>query len=266
MFSVIQLARIISSDSCAMVPGPWITTATNNARKVLFNPARNKPRTSSLISAKEVLNFIGELLFNEKISIVDDGLFPLATGSQIVDDEGIPCRRTYLVEKGVLKNYILDLNSAAKLNMEPSGNGFRYTPLIKSRSYAAAPNPAFTNLLLPAGDRSFKDILKSADQMLLIDQLTGVLLGNLINGDWSGNIEYGILFEKGQPKGRIKNAMTGGNFYTMFKSMYAESSLEREWVSGFGGGAGSSYFPYTLFEKPSNLPSIFQMIKLDGDD
>ncbi len=191
---------------------------------------------------------IGQLVLNEKISIVDDGLYPLATGSQIVDDEGIPCRQTYLVENGILKNYLLDLSSAAKLNMKPTGNGFRYTPLIKNRSYAAIPGPAFTNLFLPPGSRSSRDILSSAPKMLLIDQLTGVLLGNLINGDWSGNIEYGILFENGKPSGRIKNAMTGSNFYTMFKNNYCESSSEREWVSGFGGGAGSSLFPYILFD------------------
>lgn len=191
---------------------------------------------------------IGQDLLHKNISIVDDGLYPFATGSQIMDDEGIPCKKNYLVENGVLKNYLLDLNSASKLDMKPTGNGFRFTPLIKSRSYAASPSPAFTNLFLPPGERSYKDILKSSDRILLIDQLTGVLLGNLINGDWSGNIEYGILFEKGKPSGRIKDAMTGGNFYNMFKNFYAESSSEREWVSGFGGGAGSSYFPYVLFD------------------
>ena len=191
---------------------------------------------------------IGTQILDPRISIVDDGLIPLATGSQIVDDEGIPCRKTYLVENGVLKNYLLDLSSASKLGLQPSGNGFRYTSLIKSRSYAAMPGPAFTNLVLPAGSRTSSDILGSSDRMLLVDQLTGVLLGNLINGDWSGNIEYGILFEKGRPVGRIKNAMTGANFYSMFMKNYVESSQEREWVSGFGGGAGSSYFPYILFD------------------
>jgi PmbA protein len=191
---------------------------------------------------------IGEQLMNEKITIEDHALYPMASGTQIIDDEGVPCRRNYLIQNGVLKNYLLDLNSASKLDMQPTGNGFRYTALIKSRSYAAAPSPAFTNLVLPAGENSCDDILKSAGRMLLIDQLTGVLLGNLINGDWSGNIEYGILYENGRPVGRIKNAMTGGNFYSMFKNAYVESSREREWVSGFGGGAGSSYFPYILFD------------------
>jgi len=191
---------------------------------------------------------LGEQIMASSINIIDDGLFPCAIGSQVIDDEGIPCRRKYLVENGVLKNYLLDLKSAAKLGLEPGGNGFRYTSLIKSRSYAASPGPSFTNLLLPSGERSYRDILSHTPRILLIDQLTGVLLGNLINGDWSGNIEYGILFENGEPKGRIKNAMTGGNFYNMFKSMVVEASSERKWVSGFGGGAGSSYFPYMLFD------------------
>ncbi|HPQ39258.1 MAG TPA: metallopeptidase TldD-related protein, partial [bacterium] len=191
---------------------------------------------------------IGEQIMDPSINIIDDALYPLATGTQAIDDEGIPCRRKYLIENGVLKNYVMDLNSAAKLAMEPGGNGFRYTALIKSRSYAATPGPAFTNLMMPAGERSYRDILASAPRMLLIDQLTGVLLGNLINGDWSGNIEYGILFENGEPVGRVKNAMTGGNFYHMFKNMVVESSAERRWVAGFGGGAGSSLFPYVLFD------------------
>ncbi len=191
---------------------------------------------------------IGEQILHKSVSIIDDGLYPFANGTQPFDDEGVPCQRKYLIENGVLKNYLLDLKSAKKLGMAPTGNGFRFKPLIQSRGYVFAPYPMFTNLILLPGPRSSQEILTQMDRVVLIDQLAGVLLGNLINGDWSGNLEYGILYEHGEPVGRIKNAMTSGNFYTMFKDQYLESSSDREWVQGWGGSSSSSLFPYILFD------------------
>ncbi len=191
---------------------------------------------------------LGQKIVGENFSVIDDPLHPGAVGSQPFDDEGVPCRKKYLIRNGVLENYLLDLNSAEKLNLEPNGTGFRYTPLIKSRSFKPTPGPSFTNLLIPAGKRSSEEIIESLPRVLVIDQLTGVLLGNLTNGDWSGNVEYGILYEKGKPLGRVKNAMTGGNIYTMLNEKLGESSSDRVWVSGFGGSSGSSLLPYLLFD------------------
>ncbi|MBN1354849.1 TldD/PmbA family protein [bacterium] len=191
---------------------------------------------------------IGEKILNPGVTIIDDGRYPGGYGSQPFDDEGVPCEEKHLVENGVLKRFIFDLKTAAKMGEKPSGNGFRYTALIKSRSYIASPGPAFTNLIIPGGARTCEDILRDHHRILYVDQLTGVLLGNLINGDWSGNIEYGVLFELGEPVGRIKNAMTGGNFYQQFKSQFIEFSSNRMWVAGFGGGSGSSLIPYVLID------------------
>ena len=192
---------------------------------------------------------IGTCILDEKISIEDNGLHHHAPGSSPVDDEGVPVTPKFLIRNGVLENYILDLKSAAKLNLEPTGNGFRYTPLICARSYAVSPTPSFTNLILPSGDKSYLDFIKDLDEVILIDQLTGVLLGNLINGDWSGNLELAILYKNGKPQGRIKNAMTSGNFYKMFKDQFLSFSSERKWVRGFGGGGNSNLLPFALIDK-----------------
>jgi PmbA protein len=191
---------------------------------------------------------IGEQILHPDVTIIDDGLFPDGFGSQPFDDEGIPCETKYLVDKGMLTNYVTDLKTASKMNLKSTGNGFRYTSLIKSRSYTASAGPAFTNLIVTPGTRTQADILLQTERVLLVDQLTGVLLGNLINGDWSGNVEFGILYENGEPLGRIKNVMTGGNFYKMFKDQFVEFSSDRTWVTGFGGGSGSNFLPSALIE------------------
>ncbi len=191
---------------------------------------------------------IGEQILHEKFSILDDSLYPGGINTHPFDDEGIPARKKYLVENGILKNYLLDLNAAAKLNVKSTGNGFRYSSLIQSRSYKAAPGPNFSNVILPKGDRTFHQILRNFKRIVFVDQITGVLLGNLINGDFSGNLEYGILYENGEPVGRIKNTMTGGNFYRIFKDQFIEFSSEREWVSGFGGSGNSNLFPYVFVD------------------
>jgi len=226
--------------------------------KVLFSPFA----VSDLISAfaqgisgmsivkgtSPLVDKIGTEIMDPRISILDDPLFPDAAGSVPFDDEGIPSKSKYLVKNGILTNYLLNLKSAALLNRSSTGNGFRYTSLINNRSYVDAPSPSFTNLILSPGTKSVETILSSPGEVLLIHQLTGVLLGNLINGDWSGNITLGILYRNGEPIGRIKNAMTGGNIYRMLHDTFLESSSEREWVGGFGSGGGFRLLPYLLFD------------------
>ena len=209
------------------------------------------PGVTGTLVAKGISPLIGktgEMILHPDVSIEDDPTYPDAVLSQPFDDEGIASQKKYIINRGVLENFILDLKSAAKLSLPPNGNGYRYTPLIQSRSYVVAPAPNFTNLIVSSGRKHHLDIIRETPRLIYIDQLTGILLGNLINGDWSANIEYGVLFEKGEPVGRIKNAMTGGNFYQLFRDNYVESSGDRQWVSSFGGGAGACLMPHILFD------------------
>ncbi len=130
-----------------------ITTIKPGKMPVLFSPtgalALMFPLSEAL-NGKEVYKGtspvgkkIGEKLFDEKISLYDDGTIDGKFASASYDDEGVPRQRTPLVEKGVLKNFIYDLKTAAQAGVASTGNA--------SRQLFAPPATSFTNLVLQPG-------------------------------------------------------------------------------------------------------------------
>ncbi len=198
--------------------------------------------------ASPLLGKTGQKIFSEKLTILDDALNPYGTQSAPIDDEGVPCRTTEIVKDGVFKNFVLDLKNSSLLNMEPTGNGFRRKSLIKSHEYAAPVAPCPSNIMIAPGNTPLKDLIADIKNGYIIDQITGILLGNLLNGDFSGNINLGLVIKDGKPAGRIKNAMVAGNFYTIFSQKLIELSSDTYWTGNFGGGAGSYNLPWTYFK------------------
>ena len=77
-------------------------------------------RQASFLAGK-----LGEKIADERITLIDDGTIPRLFGSQPFDDEGVPTRRTPVIEKGVLKSYLLNTYTARKLGMKTTGNASR---------------------------------------------------------------------------------------------------------------------------------------------
>jgi len=59
------------------------------------------------------------------VTVYDDGLMPGGLGSKPFDGEGLPTRKTAIVEQGILKNYLLDTYAARKLGLASTGNAAR---------------------------------------------------------------------------------------------------------------------------------------------
>jgi len=60
----------------------------------------------------------------------------------------------------------------------------------------------------------------------------GATQGNILGGDFSGNVLLGYKVESGKIVGRVKNTMVSGNIYQIFKQITAIGS-ETKWVGGF---------------------------------
>ncbi len=95
------------------------------ARSILGNifdaiEGRSIYRQSSFLAGK-----LGEQVAAKNITVIDDGTLPGLFGTTPFDAEGLPTRRTVVIEKGILKNYLLNTYSARKLNMKSTGNASR---------------------------------------------------------------------------------------------------------------------------------------------
>lgn len=177
---------------------------------------------------------LGQIIADPRFSLVDDPWVDYGPSTSAFDDEGVARRPTPLVENGVLRNFLYDLDTAGRAGVAPTGHGARRRP---------------TNLVIAAGDTSYAGMLRGIKQGLLVHELMGLGQGNPINGEFSGNVFLGYKIENGEIVGRVKDVMLAGNAYEALKGITAISQ-ERDWVSGpFAWFAG--LMPYVQVGKLS---------------
>jgi PmbA protein len=148
---------------------------------------------------------IGEEIFAPSFSLIDDGTMDGGLSSRLYDDQGVVCRRTPLIEKGVLREYLLDLESAHRLGRRPIGTG---------SPGGANPN----NLLVIPGETGWEELLRGMKKGIVIDHTMGAWAGNPYTGTVTGNIALGYLVEDGEKVGRVKDCMFSLNVFTHLKS------------------------------------------------
>jgi PmbA protein len=68
---------------------------------------------------------LGEPVASEHITLVDDALRPGGLGSRPFDGEGLPSRRTTVLDRGRLDSFLLDTYSARKVGGVSTGNASR---------------------------------------------------------------------------------------------------------------------------------------------
>jgi len=137
------------------------------------------------------------------VSIVDDGTNLNLPGSLNIDDEGNDTAKTYLVENGVLKNYLQDKISAAYYKVKPTGNGRR-------QSYRFAPLPRMRNTYMLPGPHKKDEIIKSVKKGLYAEMIGNgeVQIGA---GDFSFYLKLGYLIEDGKLTRPVKDVNLIGN-------------------------------------------------------
>lgn len=167
-------------------------------------------------------------IFHESITITNDGLLDRGIASRPFDNEGIPCQTFPLIEKGYLKNFLLDLETAQEL-------------ALPSRGTAGNSGPQPNNMIMEPGRQSYKTILENMEEGVLIAATMGAWAGNPYGGQVSGNIYLGYKIEGGKIKGRIKDAMFSVNTFKALLNQVSSISSERRWT-------GNLLLPFILLE------------------
>ncbi|MBM3131578.1 MAG: TldD/PmbA family protein, partial [Chloroflexi bacterium] len=165
----------------------------------------------------------GERVFAPEFSMWDDGTIDFCPAASICDDEGVPTQRTPLVEDGVVMNFLYDLQTAGEAGTRSTGSA--------SRSVGSLPAPSMTALIIGEGKSSFADMLAGIKEGLVVEQLMGATQGNILGGDFSGNVLLGYKVESGRIVGRVKNTMVSGNVYELLKGGFVIGSDSR-WLGG----------------------------------
>lgn len=202
-----------------------------------FSGALEDPLTMAF-SGKEVLqgatpvsDKLGQQMLDPRISVYDDGTQDYASGSRPLDDEGVVVDRNPLIDKGVIKNFIYDLETAWKAGTKPTGNGDRGGNLV--------PMMGYNSIVIDPGDTPLEEMIKGVKYGLLVDQFLGAWAGNLRSGEVSANVHYGLKIENGEFVGRVKDVMIACNVFDIMKNV---ESIENK--SHWEGGLKA---PHMLF-------------------
>ena len=166
---------------------------------------------------------LGEQVLDRRISIWDDATIDYRPGSRSCDGEGVPSQRTPIIENGVVTNFLYDLQTAALAGTRSTGSG--------ARGLATLPSPSPSTVVVENGDVSFNDMIADVKEGLVVEQLLGATQGNILGGDFSGNILLGYAVKNGDIVGRVKDTMVSGNVYEALKEV-AAIGREGKWVGG----------------------------------
>ncbi len=174
-----------------------------------------------MLSAKNVLegksllaNKIGQKIASDIFTLVDDPTLPGGLASRPFDAEGTPARRTVLIEKGVLRTFAHNSETARKMGVENSGHA--------SRSYKGVLGIAPTNLFVEPG-RGVE-----LDDGIVITDLMGLHAGaNPISGEFSLQA-LGLRVEGGEMAYPVENFTVAGNFLELLTHITALGT-ELEW-------------------------------------
>jgi len=181
---------------------------------VVFDPDTAASLLRSIVAAASgpslyrrasfLLDRLGTRIGAPSVTIVDDGLLPRALGSRPFDGEGLPTRRTVLVEEGRLVSYLLDTYSARKLGLPPTHHATRD---------AGGVGVSTTNLMLAPGAATPKDIIASVDDGLYVTELIGFGV-NGVTGDYSRGAS-GLWIERGELAYPVEEVTVAGNLLDM---------------------------------------------------
>jgi PmbA protein len=150
------------------------------------------------------------------LNIIDDNTLVLPSGiggfgTSPFDGEGLPSRRTVVVENGVLRNYLLNTYTARKLGMKSTHNA--------TRGLAGTPGIGCGNLYLEPGTLTPKEIIGAIPAGLYVTSLMGFGT-NLVTGDYSRGAT-GLWIENGQLTHAVEEVTVAGNLSAMFLNVSA---------------------------------------------
>lgn len=133
---------------------------------------------------------LGQKIANEKVTAIDDGTIPNAWGSINIDDEGTPARKNVLIEKGILKSYMIDKFNGRRMGMESTGNARR-------QSYAYTTTSRMTNTYIAPGDDKNEDIIASIEYGLYAKEMGGGSV-NPVTGEFNFAVNEGYIIRNGK--------------------------------------------------------------------
>src|SRR5581483_6463446 len=144
---------------------------------------------------------LGQKIAGDRVTVIDDGTMVGGFGTSPFDGEGIPTRRTVVIENGVLKSYVLNTYTAKKLGLQTTANA--------SRGLAGTPGIGPGNYFLQPGTKTQQQIISGIKEGVYVAEFLrhGA---NLVTGDYSRGAS-GMWISGGELAYPVEEITVAGN-------------------------------------------------------
>jgi PmbA protein len=163
-------------------------------------------RNESFLAGK-----LGERVASEKLTVIDDGAIPGLFGTSPFDDEGVPTRRTVVIENGVLRSYLLNTYTARKLGLRTTGNA--------SRGLAGNAGVGNGNLYIEKGAEPPERLIAGIADGFYVTELIGFGV-NIVTGDYSRGAA-GLWIRNGELAFPVSEVTIAGKLQDMLLNLEA---------------------------------------------
>jgi PmbA protein len=167
---------------------------------------------------------------SEAFALHDDGRDPQGPASAPFDGEGVPRRRTALIEGGRLRSYLYDTYSANREGRSSTGSASR-------QGYRSLPSASPSNLVVAPGSDSLEQLFAAAADGVYVTDVAGLHSGvNPVTGVFSVGAS-GRVIRDGALAEPVREFTIAGELVAMLGAVSA-AGAESRWVP-FGGSVST---------------------------
>ncbi len=189
---------------------------------------------------------LGKKIASDKVTLIDDGTIENGWGSNLIDDEGNETEKNILIEKGILKKFLVDEINTKKLSQKANGCGRR-------QNYTYAPTSRMSNTYLLPGKDKIEDMVKSIEYGVYCERMSGGSV-NPATGEFNFAVETASLIEKGKITKKIKGITLIGTSKEVLKNVEMISD-DLELAGGYCGSK-SGMIPVTIGQPTIKISKI----------
>jgi PmbA protein len=168
---------------------------------------------------------LGKQAASNIVNIVEDGRFEDGMGSSLIDDEGVPTRRTNIIENGVLKSFFHDSYTASKFGVQSTGNGFRVTThvggsTLQGKRYDFPPVCSSANFIILPGGTTEDELIQDTKHGILLGWTRYERLLNSRTGAFTSNARSGnFMIENGEIKYPVHGFRVHDSYMNLLRSI-----------------------------------------------
>jgi TldD protein len=207
-------------------PGTHVVVLDSDLAGILAHEAiGHTVEADGVLGGSIAADAMGKAIASPLVTLVDFANTALGQTCPVplwTDDEGIDARDAVLIDKGVLRSYMHNKESAAHFGVEPTGNarayGFYDEPLIRMRNTAILPGTSKLADMLSSVDDGYYFLRSSNGQADSTSEfMFGVVLGFEIKGGKIGDA--------------VRDTTISGVAFDMLKTITAVSD-DMSWSCG----------------------------------